>query len=356
MQMDRLPCALRIHGGPVASSTVPGGAINPLRTARGLIETAIDRGFHHQGVEGPQSRELGRRLRGLRIDTVLANYGPTAVALLPICSKLGIKLVVHFHGFDAHKTSTLLEHRDGYVQLGKYAAAVVAVSHRMKESLIKSGVPAERIHLLRYGVDPEKFPAKSDFPNSPTFFGVGRFVDKKAPYLTVLAFSKVQKQVPSARLVLAGDGPLLEATSNLANALGLGGSVTFPGILRPEEVANHMRNATAYVQHSVTPLLGPSAGDSEGTPVAILEALMTGLPVISTRHAGIFDVVRDEETGLLNDERDVEGMSVAMLRLASTPGLAAELGATARRDALQKYTATHYIEALHRLLVSFQVA
>lgn len=352
MQMERLPCALRIHGGPVASETLPGGPISPLKSWRGIIDTAMECGIRGRKWEGPQENELLRRMRRAEIQCILSNYGPQSLALIPLAKQLQIPLIVHFHGKDAHKKSVIESYRKDYLQLAQNAAAIIAVSQRMVESLLELGFPESKIHLVRCGANDAKFEEKSRFPLDPVFFGVGRFVDKKAPYLTVLAFKAVHDAIPSARLILGGTGDLLEATKNLAEALGLREAVTFPGILSPDCVASHMQDATAFVQHSITPRCGPSEGDSEGTPVAILEALTTGLPVISTRHAGIGEVVREGETGLLVDERDVDGMAQAMIRVARDPVFARQMGAKAREDALRHYTADQYINSLMNIIES----
>jgi len=351
MQMEQLDCRLRIHGGPVASETIPGGAIAPLRCLRGWMDTAIEVGLHGTRWDGPQRRELRRRLIRERITVVLANYGPTGVALLDTCSALRLPLVVHFHGYDAHRTDALAKHKDAYRRLGERAAAVIAVSEVMAHRLESYGFPSGKIHLIRYGCDPSRFAERTAVPEAPVFFGVGRFVDKKAPYLTVLAFRQVHEQLPDARLVLGGTGELLEATRNLAQGLGIASAVEFPGVLTPEEVASYMRKATAFVQHSIVPLVGPAAGDSEGTPVAVLEAMLSGLPVISTRHAGIGEVIEDGRTGFLVDERDVNGMSRAMLAVAKDTALSRTLGLQARQTALERFTAAQYLSAIERLLV-----
>lgn len=352
MQMDRLPCRLRIHGGPVASETMPGGPISPLKSVRGIVDVVLEVGLRGTRWEGPQRRELKRRLKHAGIQVVLANFGPTGFALLPVCLALGIPLVVHFHGYDAHKTEVVTQYRDSYHKLGTSASAVIAVSHIMAQTLESYGIPKDKIHVARCGCDPNQFQEKTVFPDTPIFFGVGRFVDKKAPYLTVLAFKRVHDELPNARLILGGDGDLLEVTRNVARSLGLGSAVEFPGVLKHDQVAQYMQTATAFVQHSIVPMCGPSMGDSEGTPVAILEAMVTGLPVVATRHAGIGEVLEHERTGLLSEERDVDGMAKAMLRLAREPGLAQELGWAARQEALAKYTADHYIQALEQILAS----
>jgi glycosyltransferase involved in cell wall biosynthesis len=109
-----------------------------------------------------------------------------------------------------------------------------------------------------------------------------------------------------------------------------------------------MRGAQAFVQHSV---VAPD-GDSEGTPVSVIEAGACGLPVVATRHGGIPDVVIDGETGLLVDEGDVAGMAERMQRLLKEPHTAGLLGKRAREHIQSHYSHTDSIEKLSRLLNS----
>jgi glycosyltransferase involved in cell wall biosynthesis len=100
------------------------------------------------------------------------------------------------------------------------------------------------------------------------------------------------------------------------------------------------------VKHS----LRPGSGDSEGTPVSVLEAGACGLPLVSTRHAGIKDVVIEEETGLLVDEHDIAGMAAQMIRLAQEPALAAALGQRARERIASHFSLDHSIANLWYIL------
>jgi len=298
----------------------------------------------------PRQAELFRRLRRARVSAVLVNYGPLGVEVHPVCRAAGLPFVVHFHGYDAHMTSVLRRDGGAYRTMAKEALGVVAVSQRMVESLSSAGVPREKIQLVRYGVDAPLFEREKTIPVDPLFLVVGRFVDKKAPHLTLLAFQSVQREFPRARLVFGGEGALLETTRNLSRALGLDRAVEFRGRLDHDEVSELMSRATALVQHSITPEFGPDAGDSEGTPVTVLEAMAGGLAVIGTRHAGIAEVVRDGETGLLVAERDVEGLAAAMRRLAREPETARRLGGAAREVARNDSTAERYISDLRSVL------
>ncbi len=161
---------------------------------------------------------------------------------------------------------------------------------------------------------------------SALFVAVGRFVSKKAPYLTILAFAEVLRVYPEAKLRMIGDGPLLGVCRSIVTGMGLERSVELLGPQPHDVVAMEMQQARAFVQHSIV----ADDGDSEGTPVAVLEAGASGLPVVATRHAGISDVVIHEQTGLLVEEHDVAGMSRAMLRLIRDPEESRRLGIAAR--------------------------
>ena len=197
-----------------------------------------------------------------------------------------------------------------------------------------------------YGVNPERFSGAKPADNGPIFLAVGRFVEKKAPYLTLLAFSKVVKEAPSSQLIMVGGGPLLGICRKLIEPLGLKDSVELLGPQPTEKIEQLMRQARAFVQHS----LEADNGDSEGTPVAVIEAQMSGLPVIATRHAGIPDVVLDGVTGFLVEEGDVEGMASQMVRLAKDPVLAGRLGNSARRSALENFTLDRHIRELSEMI------
>jgi glycosyltransferase involved in cell wall biosynthesis len=102
------------------------------------------------------------------------------------------------------------------------------------------------------------------------------------------------------------------------------------------------------VQHSVT----ANDGDSEGTPNAVLEAGASGLPVVSTRHAGIKEAVIEMKTGLLVDEGDIDGMAQHMIRLAKDSALAASLGKTAREWISAEYSMDKSIGKLWSIIES----
>lgn len=291
-------------------------------------------------------RAFTRYLRRAAIDVVLAEYGPTGVEVRSCCHDAGVPLVVHFHGFDAHSVPVLEEYREGYRQLFTAAAAVIAVSRTMAEQLLALGVSNEKLFVNSCGVDVDSFNGASPALAKPMFLAVGRFVDKKAPHLTLLAFSKIVSTCPEARLIMVGDGPLWDCCKQLAAALGISESVEFTGAVCHERVQALMTGARAFVQHSVR----TTYGDSEGTPVAVLEASATGLPVVSTKHAGIPDAVLHQRTGFLVAERDVNAMAGYMSQLAGDAALAAAMGAAGRKFVSENYSSERSIARLFGIL------
>jgi glycosyltransferase involved in cell wall biosynthesis len=145
---------------------------------------------------------------------------------------------------------------------------------------------------------------------------------------------------------MLGNGPLRETCLELARDLEVESSVSFPGGIDHNGVVGWMRRVRCFVQHSRR----AADGDSEGTPLAVLEALSCGLPVVSTRHAGIVEAVQDGVSGFLVDEGDVDGMAKYMLRLVREPGLAARMGVAGRRHVKANYSSEKSLGRLRAVL------
>lgn len=288
---------------------------------------------------------IERYIKDNAIDVVVAQYGPTGAKLTSTLRKLNVPLIVHFHGYDAYMKSVLDEFRTDYNVMFDSAFRILAVSVDMVEQLKRLGAPESKIVLNPYGPKSDFYSISPNY-NSNNFLFAGRFVDKKAPYYLILAFANILNQCPDARLILIGDGPLLYTSQNLVRYFNLGNNVSFLGSLTHEEVIDQFKNAFCYVQHSVI----PDSGDSEGTPNSVLEASIAGLPVISTLHAGIKDVILNNKTGFLVNEHDVLGMSQLMIKLYQDRGLAEEMGSLGKNHIKQNFSIDRYIQTINKII------
>ena len=290
-----------------------------------------------------------RMFRRWRPDVVLAEFGPTAVKVMEACRLSRIPLVAHFHGgFDVGCEEVVSRHSVTYPRLFQIAKAVVAVSEAMKNDLLALGARPDNLHCVYYGIDSRKFVGGMPELSAPVFIAIGQFIDFKAPYLTILAFEKVFRLHRNARLRLVGDGPLLPICMDIVRACKMEDAVCFLGNQPHDTVAEELRNARCFVQHSVI----AASGNREGTPVAILEASMTGLPVISTRHQGIPEVVMNGKTGYLVDEGDIDSMATHMIAMLENPELAGHLGKVGRRHALLNFDEEKSLRQLGTILES----
>lgn len=315
----------------------------PLRIAHRVL-----RSLKRFDYEQYRIKKQAQHLRSIDAKAVLAEYGTTATRMLDACIEADVPLVAHFHGFDAHREDVLTKNKDEYLRLFDKAAAIIGVSQYMCQTLIEMGASKEKVHYIPYSTgvtSKERFhPEKK----SPSFLAVGRFVDKKAPHLTLIAFSKVLACVPEAKLEMFGEGELFDSCQQLATALHIENAVTFHGSKKHSSVLRRMKECRCFVQHSVTAI----SGDSEGTPVAVTEAQALGIPVVATRHAGIPDVVVHEETGLLVDELDVDSMADAMIRIAQDGRLVAKMSVAAARRISTKFGHDQTIGKLAALMQS----
>jgi colanic acid/amylovoran biosynthesis glycosyltransferase len=288
-----------------------------------------------------------RFLRKNKYDVVFAEFGQMGTVISQACAVADLPLVVHFHGYDAYKRDVLDRYAPAYRQMFQSCALVVVGSEHMAAQVVFLGAPAAKVRCNPGGgVDCSAFTAGSPAQAPPLFIAVGRFVEKKAPHLTLAAFRRVVDVCPEARLQMIGDGELMPVCRDLVSALGMEGAVELTGKLPHAEVAVRLRGARAFVQHSVR----ASNGDCEGTAITPREAGASGLPVVATRHAGIMEAVVEGETGFLVEERDVAAMADRMLRLARDPGLAQRMGEAGRARVCRDYTMEQCIGGLYDIL------
>lgn len=285
-------------------------------------------------------------LKNNNIQVVLANYGMPGAHMTPVCRDLNIPLLVIFHGHDATDVKLLKEYEEGYKKMFKYATYTIAVSEEMKKRLLAAGAVPEKLKLIPYGVDVEKFKPRGVNTNKNTFLAVGRFTKKKGPLHTIRAFYIALQKFPDAQLIMVGGKTgMYEECEKLVQELGISTSVDFPGIKNSDEIAQLMSNSLAFVQHSIT---APN-GDMEGTPLGILEASASALPVISTLHGGIKEAVIHGKTGFLVEEKEEEKMAGYMINVLENPEMAKEMGLNGRNHIVENHYQEKQIKKIYEL-------
>ncbi|HEX5387550.1 MAG TPA: glycosyltransferase family 4 protein [Gemmatimonadales bacterium] len=205
-----------------------------------------------------------------------------------------------------------------------------AVSESTRDDLVARGVAAERIRVVRPGVDSVRFTPESDAGRAvggrtaaPSFVYVGRLKRYKGVDVALRALALARRTRPDLSLDVAGAGDYRAALERLAAGLGLGSAVRFRGYVSEAEKISLLRRAWANV--FVSP--------KEGWGITVLEAGACGTPTLASDSPGLRDSVRAGETGLLVPHGDISALAGRMLALAGDAELVGRLGAAARRYA-----------------------
>jgi len=214
------------------------------------------------------------------------------------------------------------------------------------------GAPKEKLHYIPYGVDLNVYKKNTQKKElKKNIVAVGRFVEKKAPHLTILAFSLISKTNTNSDLIFVGDGPLLNPCKQLVRALRLESRVKFLGVQSSIQIAKLLSSAYIFVQHSVI----DEDGGAEGAPNSIMEASASGLPVVSTKHEGIPDIVIDGVSGILVKEFEIEEMAIAIEELLSNNELYKKMSSAGEHRIKTEFNLDVQIKKLAELLEDVMV-
>ena len=276
-------------------------------------------------------------------DVIHCHFGPNGLrglALREIGALRG-KLITSFYGYDV---SSYLSgrRRNPYARLFAEGDLFIAISDVMRRKLIEEGCPPERIIVHRLGVRTGLFSATSALTpdrSAMQILTIGRMVPKKGMEDGLRAVAALIRERPPherpIEYVILGDGPLRPRIEQMAAELGIADCVHLPGWKSRPEIVSALKAADVLLAPSIT----GENGDQEGTPVVIMEALASGVPVVSTRHAGIPEVVEDGTSGYLVREGEVSGLRDALCRLLRDGELRARFGRQGRMATEERHDA-----------------
>ncbi len=258
-------------------------------------------------------------------DVLHAQYGyPTGFAVLEASRRLGVPNVVSIQGGDGHWVGSCCEtHRRAMVAVLDHAGEVLIGSPTFAQEVTdRLGTDPARFTIVPGAVDTTRFrPAPAGAEGDPTLLYHGR-VDRRKGILDLLdALDRLDRP---AELVVSGIGPDLDAARERAEGSD---RVRFTGYAGYDDAPGVYRHGGVFVSPTY----------AEGFSNTILEAMASGLPVVSTRAVGVLDCVRDGENGLLVEPGDVAGLAGALDRVLGDRALRERLAATALDEVRATY-------------------
>ena len=306
-------------------------ARKPGRLARALVTVAV-------------ASDHARTIRRLGVEHThahFANYPALAAWTMARLTDSTYSFTAHAH--DIFRDQSFLSRLIGDARL------VVTISSFNRQFLARYNATGTPVHVVHCGVDPDAWPMREAV--APTAgplraLCVAALEEKKGHRVLLHALAEAGDRLGRLELDLVGPGALRDELEGLALALGLGRRVRFHGPLTEPDVAQLLRRADLVVLPSIV----ARSGFMEGIPVALMEALAVGVPVVATRLSGVPELVRDGETGLLAEPGDAADLSSALERTIADPHAAARRALAGRSLVERQFDARVSAERLAALL------
>lgn len=218
------------------------------------------------------------------------------------------------------------------------AGFVACISHYCRSQGMLFSDPAHwhKLHIVHCGIDPDRYATDPARPAGRNVLFIGRLAAAKGVPVLLDAFALVRARFPDARLTLVGDGPARASLEARSDELAIRDAVRFTGYLSQDEVAEELSRADLFALPSF----------AEGVPVVLMEAMASGLPVVTTRITGIPELVEDGVSGRVVTPGDSEVFAEAMTEVLAGPETAREMGKLGRKRVAAEFDTRREAEKL----------
>jgi glycosyltransferase involved in cell wall biosynthesis len=326
-----------------------------------------DNNFHVTSLQARRIKSnpisnLFRLVRGqLRLFSILRKNIKSVIAFTPHSNLLGLPLAwiagvpvrIGTHHGHIEGSSRLLSWLHGRLTNSSLCSMMVAVSSQVREHAVRrEGASKSKIIVIENGIEPFAFKENS-FESRRVIrsslglteqdlliLTVGRLTIQKGHTYLLDAVKILSSKYPNTNFLFAGDGPLHEELQKKAENLGVSDSIQFLGVRN--DVERLLLAADIFVQPSVW----------EGLSLALLEALMAGLPVIASRVEGVVDVVVDGESALLVPAKDPVALAEAIDKLIKEPEFRKQLAIQGQNRFLERYSVDRMSRSYEELILN----
>ncbi len=292
---------------------------------------------------------LASRLRETDTNLLFAHFasGPAASAWM-VSRLTGLPFGFTAHAYDIFKNSV---DRDFLKEKCEDASFVRCISEYNKRYLVEiTGIGEEKFPVIHCGLDTERFkPRSSDeirYKSGNIILVVANLVPKKGLKYLIEALSSPMLKELGARAIILGDGPLRGKLKVLTTELGA--DVKFMGNISNEELGYYYDSATVFV----LPCVKAPDGDMDGIPVALMEAMASGIPVVSTNISGIPELIEDGKGGILVPEKDPKALAQAIKGILTDSDARKRFSVEGRKKVIRDFDIRDVARRLHNLFTS----
>ena len=245
-------------------------------------------------------------LRQLKPSVLHAHFGQQGHLILPVKRRLGIPLITTFYGYDMSVLPRLPGWRAKLAELFHEGDLFLVEGNFMRERLIELGAPADKVRIQRIAIHVDRYPAWRPEGDRPVVLFVGRFAEKKGLLLALKAVSEVRRRGQALQFRIVGDGDQRAEVERCVMDNQLTDCVEFLGMKPHSEVITELSRANVFIHPSRTARNGDTEG---GAPTILLEAQAVGLPIVTTRHADIPNVVAQGPGAYFSPENETKELA-----------------------------------------------
>jgi len=289
-----------------------------------------------------------------KYDILCCHFGQVGMmgVLLKDTKCISGKVITFFHGNDI---SQYIDEKGEkiYNYLFENGDLFLPISQYWKEKLIRLGCNPQKIIVHRMGVNPEtlkKSINKADNREKITILTVGRLVEKKGIYFGIQAVANLIEKYPQYPIeyLIIGNGPLENSLRLLIKERDVEANVKLLGAKTQDEVKEYLETADIFLAPSIT----SKKGDKEGIPVSIMEAMAMELPIVTTKHSGIHELVQDSISGFLVNEKDINALEEKILYLIENPDVSRVIGKQGRNFVEENYNINRLNNKLEKIFLN----
>lgn len=290
------------------------------------------------------ANRLAHIIKNAQYDIIHAHDVNALNSIFPVARKIGVPLVLTVHGLMS------LEGINGHgLQKGSWLAncflkeeilayhradCIIAVTNEISDNIANYVDDPSKLIVFNNLVDTERFSSNENFTNNSdiTILSPNRLVKRKGIKYLFDAVVTLKSSV-GVRVIIAGDGPEKRNLKMYSRELGIDNIVDFVGEVDNSQMPQLIQNSDVVVIPSVS-----GEGGVEGTPMALLEAMACGVPVVASNIGGLPYVIQDGKSGFLVKERNSGELAEVLYKLAFSPMLRREMGLVGRRIVMDNYS------------------
>jgi len=241
--------------------------------------------------------------------------------------------------------------RHNFLGMNRYkytrgADHIIAVAHKVKDVLIRDGIPSEKISVVHSGADMDRFQGIggghlfqefSLSPHTPILGNIGYLVGHKGQKYLIQAMAKIVRKFPEAHLLIVGKGELEKELKDLTTHLNLNNHITFTGF----------RSDVGTFMNIFDVLVVSSTG--EGLTATIVDALALEIPVVTTDAGGVPEIITHGETGIIVPQADPDALAYGIIWTLNNYDKAKEMAKRGKGDVVEKFSADAMVEGTLRI-------